>query len=455
MNKKSLTKVWDEVINELWQYFEENQQIYNDCIKTSKISRIKDENIYIVVSSIFAKSILTNDYRQIINDILSRKMNSNFQIHFLLENENTTIKNNKIENIFDRDNSYEDTNLIENYTFDNFIVGEFNKQSYTAVASFTKGKLGILYNPLVIYGSTGLGKTHLINALGNYFYKNFKDKKIIYVDTENFVREVFAAISKGSTFVESLKNKYVSYDLLLMDDIQYLSDKFKTCEVFFNIFNSMIKNNKQIVMTLDKPIESLEGFEERMISRFSSGLVLKINTPEIESLKKIALIKINESDDAFEYTEEAVLMVIKHFDNDLRKLIGIINRINFYAIQYLKINEIIDINFIQKFFDEEFVTFGNKQKHYNINPDLIIEIICKKYNSKASIIKSASRLKEVTIVRHICMYVLREKFQMSYSEIGKYFNNRDHSSVMSAIKRITTLIQKDEGLKKYIANLIK
>ncbi len=455
MNRKNLTKLWDEVIKELQQYFEENQQIYNDCIMTSKISRIKEQDIYVVVASVFAKSILTNDYREIINTIIARKMNSNFQINFLLENENTTIKNNKIDNIFNENNNYEDTNLIENYNFNNFIVGEFNKQSYTAVASFTKGTLGNLYNPLVIYGSTGLGKTHLIIALGNYFYKNFKDKKIIYLPTENFISEVFRAISKGSSFVESLKNKYTSYDLLLMDDIQYLSDKIKTCEVFFNIFNSMIKNNKQIVMTLDKPIESLEGFEERMISRFSSGLVLKINVPEMESLKKIALVKINENGDAFEYTEDAVLMIIKHFDNDLRKLIGIINRINFYAIQYLKADEIIDVNFIQKFLDEEFVTFGNKQKHYNINPDLIIEIICKKYNAKSSIIKSASRLKEVTIVRHICMYVLREKFQMSYGEIGKYFNNRDHSSVMSAIKRIITLIQKDEGLKKYISNLIK
>lgn len=450
MNKTNIEIIWSHLIKSLESDFT-NTSIYENCIKPSKIIKISNDEINILVPSIFAKSIWSNDYYEKTVNFFMNQLNKRYKFLFLL-NEEKPISNLNDELLnkgnFLNNNSY-DSGLNPEYTLENFVVGEFNKSAYNAICAISKN-MGKIYNPLFIYGSTGLGKTHLISGLGNLYLKQFQNKKVKYIDTNDFSREVFSALSKGGNFVEELKKEYSSYDLLLIDDIQYLAGKDKTNEIFFNIFNNLVKQNHQIIITSDKNPENLDSLEERMVSRFSSGLTIKIERPELDALKRIVIEKLKSQDSSFVFQDDAIAEIVKYYNNDLRKLIGILNKISFYAIQNLQPNEIITKEFVSRFISETrtlVLSCGD-----DFNPELIISIICRWYGVKEEGVRGVSRLKELTTVRHVCMYVLRTKYNMGLNEIGALFSNRDHTTVMSAINKVEKMIAKDEQLREYINN---
>ncbi len=446
MTKADIDFIWTKLVDYLKPSFS-NQNIFETCLKPTKVSKVIDNTITIIAPTIFAKSLLTNEYKDKIVSFFEQQLNKRFEFKFIL-NDEKSINNidNEITNDF-VDNSNFDTGLNPEYTLENFVVGDFNKSAYNAVCAISKN-LGTIYNPLFIYGSTGLGKTHLINGLGNLYKTKFSNKKIKYIESNDFTRDVFQALTKGSNFVEELKREYSSYDLLLIDDIQYLAGKEKTNEIFFNIFNALVRNNKQIIITSDKNPEQLDSLEERMVSRFSSGLTIKIDSPESEVLKRIIIQRIKQQDSTFNFQDDAIDEIVKYYNNDLRKLIGFLNKISFFAIQNLKPNEVITKSFVTEFLE----TNGTRMLTPNeeFNPELIISTICRWYGTKEDLVKGKTRLKNITNVRHICMYVLRVKYSMSLSDIGTYFSNRDHTTVLNAIEKVTNLIEKDEDLKQFI-----
>lgn len=449
MNKNDINNIWKNVIKLLEPSFV-NKKIFEECVSNTFVSHIVNDNVYVIVKSIFAKSILVNDYLSSIEDIITNKLNAKLNILFILEEEKQI---SKLENSSEVLNTTsENNNLIKEYTLDNFIVGEFNKSAYNAICAISN-KLGSLYNPLFIYGSTGLGKTHLISGLGNLYFSKYKNKNIRYIESDVFIRDVFNAISKGSGFIEQLKDDYNNIDLLLIDDIQFLMNKDKTNEIFFNIFNTLVKNGKQIIITSDKHPNKLGGLDERMISRFNSGLTLKIGTPEADALKRIVLQKINQNESSNIFNDDAIHELVKYYNNDLRKLIGSLNQISFHAIQYLEPNALITADFIKTFINENNTYVLNNEA--KLNPDIIISTICKWYGVKEDQVKGSSRLKNLSNVRHICMYVLRNKCDLNLNQIGALFSNRDHTTVMNAIEKIKKLIEKDEQLKKFINDSIE
>ncbi|MGL4950909.1 MAG: chromosomal replication initiator protein DnaA [Mycoplasma sp.] len=445
MNKNEIEKIWVNLVETLRPLFT-NGNIFDSCILPSKVSKVTDNDIYITVPSIFSKSIFTNDCKDQVNEYFEKVTNKKYNCLFILPDEKSINNLDKeIVSASTKSNSY-NSGLIKEFTLDTFVVGEFNKSAYSAVCSISKS-LGKIYNPLFIYGSTGLGKTHLIMALGNLYLQTNPDKRVKYVDTNDFTRDVFAALSKGSTFVEDLKREYSSVDLLLIDDIQYLAGKEKTNEIFFNIFNSLIKANKQIVMTSDKIPDQLDSLEERMVSRYNSGLTLKIEQPESEVLKRIITHRIKEEQSNFMFQDEAIDEIVKYYNKDVRKLIGILNKISFYAIQNLSANEIISKDFVLKFLND---TSPQIMSGVDFNPDLVIATVCKWYGVKEELVRGKTRIKNLTTVRHVCMYILRKKYNMSLIDIGNHFSNRDHTTVMNAVENVSKLIEKDEALKKYI-----
>ncbi len=447
MYKSELTKIWSEVVASIKPLFS-NQSIFQDCIAPTSVIGYENSILHVSVPSIFAKSILVNDYKDKIDEILREKLKTNVNVEFLLPDEK---KLSRFDNeMIDSTPTNTDNGLIKEYTLNNFVVGEFNKSAYNAICAISN-KLGTIYNPLFIYGSTGLGKTHLMIALGNLFFDKYPNKKIKYIECDVFIRDVFSAISKGGNFVEELKNYYSSIDLLLIDDIQYLSGKEKTNEIFFSIFNNLVKNNKQIVITSDKSPDCLDSLEERMVSRFNSGLTIKINKPEVDALKRIILNKINEDINSMMFSDDAINEIVKYYNNDLRKLIGFLNQISFYAIQNLSPNDVITKEIINKFMNENSSISLNFD--LKINPEIVISTICKWYSVKEELVKGKSRLKNLVSVRHICMYILREKLNMNYTDIGRLFSNRDHTTVMSGIAKITKQIETDEKLRKYLEDL--
>ncbi|MGL4951560.1 MAG: chromosomal replication initiator protein DnaA [Mycoplasma sp.] len=445
MNKIEIEKLWKNLIDTLQPLFT-NGNIFESCILPSKVSKVSDNNIYITVPSIFAKSIFANDCKENIEEYFQKVVNKKFNCFFILPDEKSInnldseiISSNKLTSNFN-------DGLIKDFTLDNFVVGEFNKSAYSAVCAISKS-LGKIYNPLFIYGSTGLGKTHLIMALGNMYVSSHPDRRVKYIDTNDFTRDVFAALSKGSAFVEDLKMQYASVDLLLIDDIQYLAGKEKTNEIFFNIFNSLIRNNKQIVITSDKSPEQLDSLEERMVSRYNSGLTLKIEQPESDVLKRIVTNRVKEENSNFIFQNEAIDEIVKYYNNDVRKLIGILNKISFYAIQNLSVDEIITKDFVLKFLND---TSPQIISGIDFNPDLVISTVCRWYGVKEDLVRGKSRIKNLTTVRHVCMYILRKKYNMPLADIGSHFSNRDHTTVMNAVDNVSKLIEKDETLKKYI-----
>ncbi len=327
-----------------------------------------------MVKSFFAKSVLMNDYYELLLSQLKKYFAFDVNFNCILPEEKNVIKVLAGETLVTQPNAhYEDTALNPVYTLDNFVVGDFNRAAYTAACAVVE-KIGKVYNPLFIYGGTGLGKTHLMMALGNKIVARFPEKKVRYIESDIFARQVFNSLSKGGNFIEALKDEYNSYDLFLIDDIQYLINKEKTNEIFFSIFNHLVKNNKQIVITSDKSPELLDGFEERMISRFNSGLTLRITKPDNESLKQIVLQKIGQENIDFVFDDEAINELIKYYNQDLRMLLGMINRINFHAIQSLSPHDIVTADFVKRYIATQNIVMP---KSNVINPKVIISSICK------------------------------------------------------------------------------
>jgi chromosomal replication initiator protein len=299
----------------------------------------------------------------------------------------------------------------------------------------------------------GLGKTHLLYAIGNEYLRLNPEKLVRYVTTDEFIREVYGAFTAGSNAVETIKNKYRKYDLLLMDDIQFLSKKEKMNEVFFNIFNSNISEGKIIVMTSDKAPNFLEHFEDRMKSRFVSGLTIRIDRPDIQAMTNILEQKIKELEDGFIFTKDAINYIVHRKNNDVRQLEGYLHQILFYAINNLPPNAIIDVNIIQKYIDKENKD-TIKEYGFDVDPNLVIEQISRAYNINSDLVKSKIRTKQITLVRHVCMHALRHKFNMSLEQIGSFFH-RDHTTVMEAINKVENILKKDDNLRMFITQLYK
>ncbi len=453
MNKQNLVKItpiWEQVIKSIEPKII-NPKIYEECFKTSKAHDFSNNTLFVIVKSFFAKSVLMNDYHEIIQEELKKYFGFDIQLNCILAEEKSVIKVHDGESlVVQPSTNYSDTSLVASYTLENFIVGDFNRDAYTAACAIVE-KIGKVYNPLFIYGGTGLGKTHLMMALGNKIVSRYHDKKVKYIESDIFARQVFNSLSKGGNYIEALKDEYNSYDLFLIDDIQYLVNKEKTNEIFFSIFNSLVKNNKQIVITSDKSPDTLNGFEERMISRFNSGLTLKIVKPDNDSLKRIIIQKLGQENVDFIFDDEAINELIKYYNQDLRMLLGMVNRINFHAIQSLNPNDIITANFVKQYVANQNIVIP---KSNVVNPKVVISSICKWYGVKEEFVTGKTRMQGIANVRHICMYVLREKYNMGLKEIGSYFSNRDHTTVMSGVEKVKVLIQKDAELKKYIEDVL-
>jgi chromosomal replication initiator protein len=275
------------------------------------------------------------------------------------------------------------------------------------------------------------------------------------VTTDEFVRGIYNAISSSNKQqIEELKDKYQSYDLLLIDDIQFLANKEKANEIFFNIFNNNINNGQIVVMSSDKTPTQLGNFEDRIRSRFNSGLVIQINHPDINTMRNILETKIKEDASNFNFTKDAINYIVHRNSRDIRSLEGYLHRVLFYALNNLPPQAIIDTNIISKNLEND---MQNKisQYGYDIDPDIVISQICEAYTINQEVVKSKIRTKQSTLVRHVCMYVLRNKFNMPYAQIGSYLGGRDHSTVLDGISKINKMVKKDHHLKEFIETLYK
>lgn len=333
--------------------------------------------------------------------------------------------------------------LNPKYRFENFIEGDCNKLARSAGKAIAKNPGGTAFNPLVIFGDVGLGKTHLAHAIGNEVVEKFPQKNTLYVSTERFTNQIIESIKKNS--VNDLVNFYQSIDVLIVDDIQFLSGKVKTQEIFFNIFNQLHQLGKQIILTSDKPPKSLEGIQDRLISRFKWGLSADLQTPDLET--RMAIISTKLEDEKVHIPQDIVEFISYNVKDNVREIEGVL--VSIIAQSSLNDKQ-IDIN-LAKSVVENFVSGITKE----ITIENIKQLVSDHLKVPVDKIQGKTRKREVVMARQLSMYLAKHHTNSSLKAIGDNFGGRDHSTVIYSCKTVEDLIDTDPLIKDALNELEK
>lgn len=422
--------------------------IWSSCIETLGKNNIVEDKI--LLESIFENAVLesiddnhviiTTDFRWNIETILEKKteietiLSNSFskQVHI------SVMTKEDYEQTFSKKVKVIESHLHPDMTFNNFVVGNCNRMAQNA-ALLVSTNPGKNFNPLFIYSHPGLGKTHLLNAIGNHAKEINPAIVPYYITSKDFVDEIINAMKTNKT--EEVYNYYKNVDILLIDDIQFLFGKEKSSEMFFHIFNEIINNNRQIVITSDKMPEELQGIEDRLISRFKSGLSFGIDPPEFETAKAILEKKIeNLGNSSLVITDDVLDFIVMNYCNDIRSLEGQLKRIFFCSI--MENTNYIDMDFISDIFKDQKTILKSKEP---LTKEKILKTTADFYYLSTSQLISKNRTQKLTTPREICMYLMRELLEdITFNEIGMTFSNRDHSTVMKACKRVEKKVKTEK-----------
>lgn len=428
---------------------------FTTWFKNTFILEISTEQILIAVPNAFTKTWLEKKYQK---DIIQSLRNAGAQVKTIefkvqsaplknLLNQAEKIQLNKNENYPNEknitDNKTNNLNGINSrYTFTNFVVGKGNELANAACLAVSK-KPGEIYNPLFMYGGVGLGKTHLMHAVGNQIINNTPSKKVLYVTSEKFTNEFINAVQHGEG--KKFKEKYRSIDVLLIDDIQFLAAKEQTQEEFFHTFNALHQNNKQIVINSDKPPKAIPALEQRLISRFEWGMIADIGAPDLET--RIAILKAKCAERNYQLNEEITRYIATTIQNNVRELEGILNKI--IAFHQLN-NQQPTVESVKNIIS----SLNASSRSGRLTPKQIIQVVTEYFDIKITDVIGNSRKKELVNPRQIIMYLMRQEINSSYPNIGQELGGRDHTTAMHACTKISKEIQEDEKLNQDI-ELIK
>ncbi len=420
---------------------------FSTWFKDTKVAGFEGGIIYLSVPNTFVQEWLLKKFHQLILRFLRESSESIHALEYVIKEEVETknqyipTKNTSATKELPLSEHYvnKDDNLNPRYTFESFVVGPFNELAHSAAQAVIRNP-GIAYNPLFIYGNTGHGKTHLIQAIGNAIKAVDASKKVYYFNSEKFINDYVNSVQSNK--VSQFKEKYRKYDMLIMDDVQFLSGKEKTQEELFHLFNIMKESNKHIVFSCDKHPNFVTGLEDRLKSRFSAGMVIDIPAPDHESRvaiikSKCASINLFIEDDVINYLADAI-------KGNIRDLEGAINLI---VCQSETKNKVLNLNEIK-----DLVKNSIKQKKL-LSYKEVVKIISDFYKIEEGSIYEKTRRKEIIKPRQIIMYILREDFSISYPSIGEKLGGRDHTTVIHSCEKIKKEIKVDSLLLKEIQEI--
>ena len=440
-------KIWNDFINELKNKV--SDVTFNTWFINLKLLTINDKDIVIIVPYSVHKNHIINNYMDIIEEIFLNITGKNLNIVFCLEGEYKENTLDNIEKIGLDDSVIENfvearkTNLNPKYTFDNFVVGDSNRFAFSSCLSVAQNP-GKLYNPLFLYGKSGLGKTHLMHAIGNYIVQN-TNLRVLYITTDEFMNE-FISITRDSgnkednfNYIDIFKEKYRDVDVLMIDDIQFLGSANATQQEFTNTFNSLYYKEKQIIICSDRSVDDLKMFADRLRTRFNWGLKAIISVPEFDLKVKIIKNKIKTSDLAIDLSEEIIDFMASNCGSDVRNLEGMITRLAAYsAICNIK-------NYTLETAMEALDEYVNGMGQYTVNSiGKIINIVSQYFKLRS---------KDIANARMIAMYLCRILTDETYPRIGLEFGGRDHSTVIHAYEKINEDIKNNGELEKIISEL--
>lgn len=443
-------------INNIWDLFLEKmkQQInpmhFETWFADTKLISLDENCAKVLVPMSVHKKHLKENYNDLVVELFTEITGTNFNFEYVLEEE---LKNNIVINTDEigvPSISF-DSNLDSRYTFDNFIVGQSNKFA-KATSLAVAEKPGYMYNPLFIYGKSGLGKTHLMHAIGNYISKN-SNMKVLYVTSEKFVEDfinIYRKNKNDNNFedVDSFKKKYRDIDVLMIDDIQYLEIANKTQQEFFNTFNELHCNNKQIIISSDRSPDDLNKLEERLRTRFNWGLTIDILPPDFKLRMDIIDKKIEANNISCEFPNDVKEYIASNCTSDIRKLEGAITRVFAYSI-IMNGSEItldLAIEALKDYFVKSIIS-KNKV-------DQVQQVVAAYYNITVEDLKSKKRNANISVPRQVAMYICRTVLEESLPKIGMEFGGKDHTTVMHSVDKIKKEITNDASFKNEIDKLI-
>lgn len=434
--------IWEEALENLERQV--SKANFNTWFKDTFIIKIDGGIAFIGVPNSFVKDWLKNKFQKDILKTLREVSDEIRSVDFIVsknDKKNNTNKESIKNNVAPELPLAEyyinkEDNLNPKYTFDSFVIGPFNELAYAASRAVIK-QPGLVYNPLFIYGNTGNGKTHLVQAVGNTIKNQNPDKKIYYLTSEKFTIEYINAVQINK--VNFFKDKYRKYDVLIMDDIQFLSGKEKTQEELFHLFNTLYDNNKQIIFSSDKHPNFIPGLEERLKSRFNQGMMVDISAPDHESRLVILNSKLEKS--GIKVKKDILEYLANVIEGNIRELEGTVNSVicqTKLKDRDLSFNEIKDL----------VKNSAKPKKMVSVNE--LIKIISDFFNVDAQSITNKTRRKEVVKPRQIIMYILREDFNISYPTIGEKLGGRDHTTVIHSCEKIRNDLKIDNSLSQQL-----
>ncbi len=435
---ENVNQIWEEVTRYLKD--EMSSVAFDTWIKPISPASISNTTITLTVpgnsqKSGLNKNMILTKYRSLIESAITAATGSEYELAVEFEDD---MSKQEVDDPIKLEST-----LNPKYTFENFVVGNSNNLAHAAALAVAESPSQI-YNPLFIYGGSGLGKTHLMQAVGNYFLKNYPGKKVLYTTTEKFTYELVNAIREKTN--QEFRNKHRTVDLLLMDDIQFLSTKELAQEEFFHTFNALYEAGKQIILTSDRMPSETPHLEERLKTRFQMGLLADIQPPDYET--RMAILRSKLEEEYFTFDEEIVEFVANNITSNVRDLEGGLKRILAYA--GIERTNTISMELAQKALKDILSTLPQR----NITVQVIIDEVEKYFRLPKGSLVTKKRSNDIAYPRHIAMYISRVILDESYPKIGEEFN-RDHTTVMTAVKKIKANLSGDAELESIIKELVE
>jgi len=447
---KELVTIWARVLDNI-RDSGLDRHIYDTFFASTQLYAIHDNNFIIVTETNFVKENFDRIYTNEVKDAIHKATQSDYG--FVIKTRAEIEQQNGAAPVVTK-TFFEDSKINPGLTFDNFVVGPFNQEAYQAslIISDNPGKM---YNPLFIYSDSGLGKTHLLHAIGNFVNHKFPKMNVLYVTANDFIEEYikFVKNQKGDS---SLKDFFRGVDVFLVDDVQLIAGKTETEAMFFTIFNSLVKNDpnydKQVVLTSDRSPMELKGIEARLVTRFQSGLTVNIGRPDLESAKNILKKKIQSSNlDLNRFDDEVLTLYAEKFSSSIRELEGALNRLIFFTINNKSTDQItLEVGL------ESLGALGKRlDAKSKLDANKVLATVSDYYNISQSQLTGKSRLGQITIARHVAMFLMRTLLDIPLTKIGSYFSDVHHTTVMNGVEKVDKMCKNDIATKDAISTLKK
>lgn len=455
MNSYDLAEIWVRCKDKLKESF--NEKVFNVWIKPIMPLEVTDTYYKVAVKNDFFKTMLEENYAQVIEGVLAGIMSKNIKLIIetmdngssgseaaeempavpakreqqQLFNENTTVQ------------QPDESNLNPKYVFETFVIGNSNRFAHAAAQAVANDPAHA-YNPLFLYGGVGLGKTHLMHAIGNRIKQNNPSMKVLYTSSEKFTNEIINSIQNKTT--EAFRQKYRNIDCLIIDDIQFLKGKEQTQVEFFHTFNALKDADKQIIISSDRPPREIETLEDRLRSRFDQGLTADIQTPDLET--RMAILRTKAASDNIVLPTEVITLLATNIATNIREIEGAYNKIVAYtSLMHMPIT----VETAQKVLSD----MGNDIKTRTITYEGIIKVVADHYNVKQDELFNKKRTQNIAFPRQVAMYLCRELADLSYPRIGELFGGRDHTTVIHAYEKISNFKNSNLAFQNELQEIIE